>query len=163
MFETAQQEPGSGSTKVVGMAVAIVAVLMVVLYFLFLRGEPTATPEGGAGAATSAATAAAEEPNPARDLVIVNFKLGRDQTQTMALWDLQLSNRSRANGYRNIQYSTNYYSDNGDLLYHNEGTLEGEMTPGDQRTIAQLNDGLYPVGTSRFTIEITNAESFRPE
>ena len=162
MFETAQQEPSSSAPKVVG-AVVVVVVLMVALYFLFLRQEPAATTEAGKPAAASAgAIAGEEEPNVLRDLSILKFNLGRDQTGTMALWDIQLANRSRTFAYKNIQYATNYYNAEGALLYQNQSTINEELGPGDQRTISGVNDGLYPVGTTRYTIEIKEAEGVRP-
>ncbi len=163
MFETAQQEPSSSAGKTVGAAVAVVLVVIVVVYFVYLRQEPAATPAGPAGqTAAGAAAGEAGTPDPMRDLAILKFNLGRDQTQTMAMWDIQLANRSRSHGYKDIQYATNYYNNDGALLYHNEGTLSESLEPGDQRTISQINDGLYPVGTTRFTIEIKDAQPVQP-
>ena len=164
MFETAQQEPSAGTGKIIGGVIAILLVALVVLYFLYFRQEPAATPAAGTGAATAGATAATggEAPDPMRDLTISKFNLGRDQTQTMALWDIQLANRSRSHAYKNIQYATNYYNAEGALLYHNEGTLSEQLEPGDQRNISQINDGLYPVGTVRYTIELKGAEAVQP-
>lgn len=163
MFETAQQEPSSNAPKVVGVVILVVVVLMVGLYFLFLRQEPAATTGAGKPAATPAgATAGEEQPNVLRDLSILKFNLGRDQTGTMALWDIQLANRSRTFAYKNIQYATNYYNAEGAVLYQNQSTIKEELGPGDQRTISGINDGLYPVGTTRYTIEIKEAEGVRP-
>ena len=162
MFETVQPEQNSGSSKVVGVVIVAVVVVMVGFYFLFLRGEPGETPRGDATAAASGGAAMGdEEPNAQRDLSILKSNMGRDQTGTMALWDIQLSNRSRTLTYRNIRYATNYYSGDGALLYQNENTLSDELTPGDQKTISGLNDGLFPVGTVNYTIEIKSAEGVR--
>ena len=152
MFETVQPEQNSGSSKVVGMVIGVVVVLMVGFYFLFLRGEPTTTPQAGTTAAGGGAAVGGEEPNALRDLSIVKYNLGRDQTGTMALWDIQLSNRSRTHTYKNIQYATNYYSADGAVLYQNQSTISDELLPGDQKTLSGINDGLYPVGTNSFTI-----------
>jgi hypothetical protein len=161
MFETSQQESGSGSSKIIGGAVAVVGVLMVGFYFLFMQGgEPAGTPgEGQAGMATSSAPVEDEgPPDPMRDLVIQRFSLDRDRTQTMAMWTIQLANRSRQHGYKDIQYETNYYDSNETLIYQNsEGIIAEQLDPGDQRTISEINDGLYPVGAVRYTVELKGA------
>ena len=159
MFENAQQEENSGAGKIVGAVIAVVLVLLVGVYFLFLREEPAATAESPAAAASMADAAASSEPaDPMKDLTILKFNLGRDQTQTMAMWDIQVSNRSRSVGYTNIQYATNYYNGQDAVIYHNEGTLSQPIGPFDQRTFSQINDGLYPVGTVRYTIELKGAQ-----
>ncbi len=162
MFETSQQESGSGSSKIVGGAVAVVGVLMVGFYFLFMHGnEPAVTPgEGQAGMAASSATVEDEGPaDPMRDLAIQRFSLDRDRTQTMAMWTIQLANRSRQHGYKDILYATKYYNSEETLIYQNSGTIAEQLDPGDQRTISEINDGLFPVGTVRYTIELTDATS----
>lgn len=162
MFETSQQESGSGSSKIVGGAVALVGVLMVGFYFLFMQGsEPAATPgEGQAGMSASSAAVVDEGPaDPMRDLAIQRFSLDRDRTQTMAMWTIQLANRSRQHGYKDILYATKYYNSDEVLIYENSGTIAEQLDPGDQRTISEINDGLFPVGTVRYTIELTDATS----
>ena len=164
MFETSQQEPGGGAAKIVGAAVAVAAVLMVVMYFLFVRGEPGTAPGTAAPGAMSAACegVSVADAEPMRDLAIMKFNLGRDQTQTMALWDIQLANRSRCIAYREIQYATNYYDNAGNVIYQNQGALPGEIGPRDQRTITEINDGLYPLATTRYTIELKGAQAYQP-
>ena len=159
MFETSQQEESSKAPKIIIGAIFVVLVLFGVLYFTHLNQEPAA-PAAGAGAAAPSAAAPAgdEKPDPMRDLQILKFNLGRDQTQTMALWDLQLVNRSRAFGYKDIQYATNYYDSGGGLLSTRGGTIPQPMDPMDQKTFTQINDGLYPVGTARFTVELKGAQ-----
>jgi hypothetical protein len=164
MFETSQQSPSGGNTKTVAVVIVVGVVVMAVVYFAFLRGGQPAG-EQAAPAAAAAATAQCGSPDAQnaeflRDLGIQNFNLGRDQTQTMAMWDIQISNRSRTVCYRNIRYGTNYYDNAGNLIYQNEGVLPGELVAGDQRTISGINDGLYPLATTRFTIEIRAAEAY---
>jgi hypothetical protein len=36
------------------------------------------------------------------------------------------------------------------------------LGPGEQRTFSAINDGLYPVNTTRYTIEIKSADAFKP-
>jgi hypothetical protein len=96
------------------------------------------------------------------DLGIQRNNLGRDQTQTMAIWDLVISNRSREITYRNIQYATNYYDGAGNVIQQGSGTLPGEVGPGEQQTFSGINDGLYPLATTRYTIEIRSADGFKP-
>ncbi len=160
MFETSQQESSSGSSKIIGGVIAVLGVLMVGFYFLFMQGnEPAATPgEGQAGMSASSAPAVDEGPaDPMRDLAIQRFSLDRDRTQTMAMWTIQLANRSRQHGYKDILYATKYYNSDDILIYENTGTIAEQLDPGDQRTISEINDGLFPVGTVRYTIELTDA------
>ena len=157
MFEHTQPEPNSGSGKIVGIVIAVVLVAIVVVYFMFLR-EPASTT--GANAAASAAKTAgtAEKANPMKDLTILKFNLHRDQTQTQAIWDIEVANRSKTYGYKDIKYATNYYNNQDAVVYHNEGTLSEPVDPADQHTFSSINDGLYPVGTVRYTIEIKGAQ-----
>ncbi|MBI1955091.1 MAG: hypothetical protein HYS38_01715 [Acidobacteria bacterium] len=162
MFETSQEEPSGHDTKIiVGVIVVIMAVLGILYYFYVHQAPAAGTQTAPPGAAVTGA-ASGEKADPVRDLAIVSFKLGRDSTQTMAMWNLQLSNRSSAYAYTNIQYLTNYYDDQGTLLYSNEGTSSDRLQPGEQKTISPINDGLYPVGTTRYTIEIKGAETVGP-
>jgi hypothetical protein len=160
MFENAQTESSSGSGKIIGGVVVVVAVLLAAVYFLFLRGTGPANGGGAAGSASAKAAATGEKPDPMKDLTILHFNLGRDQaTQTMAIWDIQVQNRNHGGyGYKNLKYATNYYNGQDALVYHNVGTLSDTVDPGDQHTYSQINDGLYPVGTTRYTIELTGAD-----
>jgi len=158
MFETSQPEESSGSGKIVGLVIAVVAVVLVVVYFVFLRGQPPAATDTGAGTGAATAAPSGEKPDPLRDLSIMKSNLHRDQTQTMAMWDIVVSDRSRSTGYKGIRYATNYYNAQDAVIYHNEGTLPDAVDPGDQHTFTNINDGLYPVGTARYTIEIKGAE-----
>lgn len=155
MFETSQQDESSGMGKIVGSVIAVVAVALVLVYFLFLRGQPPATTGTGAGVK---AAATGEKADPMRDLSIVKSNLHRDQTQTQAMWDIVVANRSRSTGYKGIRFATNYYNGQDAVIYHNEGVLPDPVDPGDQHTFSSINDGLYPVGTARYTIELKGAE-----
>lgn len=161
MFETSQQEQSSQAPKIIIGAIVVVLALFGVLYFTQLsQGPPAPAATAGAGA-PAAAPGGAASADPMRDIQILKSNLGRDrQTQTMAMWDVQVVNRSRATGYRNIQYATNYYDAQGNVLATRGGTFAEQLDPMDQKTFAQVNDGLYPVGTTRFTIEIKGAQSF---
>lgn len=156
MFETSQQEQGSGSGKVVAGVIAVVAVLLVAVYFLFLRGQEGAAPGGAKPSAAQGATATGPA-DPMKDLRIVSPTLHRDQTQTMAMWDFKVENRAKGVGYKDIKYATNYYNAQGAVIYHNEGTLSEPVDPNDQHSYTNINDGLYPVGTANYTIEIKGA------
>lgn len=158
MFETSQQEQSSQAPKIIIGAIVVVLALFGVLYFAHLREGPAA-PAAGAGAAAPADAAGGETPDPMRDLQILKFNLGRDQqTQTMAMWDIQVVNRSRTASYRDIQYATNYYDAQDNVLSTRGGTFPEPLEPTDQKMFTQLNDGLYPVGTTRYTIEIKGAQ-----
>ena len=163
MFENAQQEPSGGHTKIIAGVIAVLMAGWAVVYFSHFRGAaPETTPAPAAAAAPSGGGAPAPDADFKRDLAIGKFNLGRDQTQTMAMWDIQVSNRSRTIGYKNIKYATNYYDANGNIIYQGAGTLPGELVPGDQQTISGVNDGLYPLATVRYTIEFTAAEGYLP-
>ena len=163
MFETSQQEQSSQAPKIIIGAIVVVLALFGVLYFTHLSQEPAApAATAGAGAPGSASPAGAESADPMRDLQILKSNLGRDRTNTMAMWDVQLVNRSRTIGYRAIQYVTNYYDAQGNVLSTRGGTFAEQLDPMDQKTFSQINDGLYPVGTTRFTIEIRGAQSAAP-
>jgi hypothetical protein len=159
MFETAQAEPSSGYGKIVGGVIAVVMIILGAFYFLYLREEPSATPQSGAAAAAGAPATPIGDADPMRDLSILKYNLGRDTTQTMAMWDLQIANRSRSYAYKDIQYATNYYDSNQNLLRQGQGTLSGQLGPGDQQTFSKINDGLYPVGTNNFTVELKSAQA----
>ena len=161
MFETSQQEQSSQAPKIIIGAIVVVLLLFGVLYFGHLNQEQAAAP--GAAAEAPAAAAGGESADPMRDLQILRSGLNRDrQTQTMAMWDVQLANRSRAIGYRDVQYATNYYDAGENVLATRGGTFPEALEPGDQKTFTQLNDGLYPTGTTRFTIEIKGAQAATP-
>ena len=163
MFETSQQEQSSQAPKIILGAIAVMLVLFGVLYFGHLSQEEAAAPGAAAEAPAAAAPAGAEAADPLRDLQILRSGLNRDrQTQTMAMWDVQIANRSRALGYREVQYTTNYYDSGGNVLSTRGGTFPEAFEPGDQKTFTQLNDGLYPVGTTRFSIEIKGAQAATP-
>jgi len=160
MFETSQPEQSSQAPKIITGAIVVVMALFGVLYFGHLSQEPAAAPAAAAETATPAADAApAADADPARDLQILRSALGRDrQTQTMAMWDVQVVNRSRSVAYRNIEYVTSYYDAQQNLLATRGGTFPEPMAPSDQKTFAQVNDGLYPVGTVSYTIGIKGAQ-----
>lgn len=165
MFETSQPEQSSKSGLIVGGVIVVVLVVLGIFYMTTLSQQPAATtPAAAARPAQPAATpeeiAAA---NPQIDLQIIKSNLGRDnQTQTMAMWDVQIVNRNRSVAYRNIEYVTNYYDAQQNLLATRGGTFPEPMMPSDQKTFAQVNDGLYPVGTASFTIGIKSAEAGQP-
>jgi hypothetical protein len=163
MFENAQQEPSGGHTKVIGGVIVVLMAAWVVVYFMHFSGEAPATSQSAApAAAAAAANTPAPDADQRMDLSISRNNLGRDQTQTMAMWDLQISNRSREITYRNLKYATNYYDAAGNVIYQGSGTLPGEVAPGGVETFSEINDGLYPLNTVRYTIEISSADGFKP-
>jgi len=165
MFETSQPEQSSSTGLIVGGAIVVILALFGVFYFTYLSQEPAAAPASATGASTAAPATPADlsSANPLIDLQILQQSLGRDnQTQTMAMWNVRLANRNRSVAYRNIQYETNYYDAQQNLLSTRGGTFPEPMGPADQKTFAQVNDGLYPVGTASYTIGIKSAEATQP-
>ena len=167
MFETSQQEQSSQAPKIIIGAIVVILAAFAVFYFTYLSQEPAAPPAAAAGAEAPAAAAApadAADADPMRDLQILRSNLGRDrQTQTMGMWDVQVVNRSRTVAYRNIEYVTNYYDAQMNLLSTRGGTFPEPMEPMDQKSFAQINDGLYPVGTASYTIGIKSAQATQPQ
>ena len=88
--------------------------------------------------------------------------LGRDQTQTMSVWNFQIQNRSRTIGYRNLKYTTTYYDGANNVIHEGSGAIPDEVVPGDLRTVSSLNDGLYPLNTVRYEIAISAADGYTP-
>ena len=167
MFETSQPEESNRTGLIVGGSIVVFLALFGVFYFTYLSQEPATAPAVTAGAGAAAQPTVTPEDlaaaNPMLDLQIIQQDLGRDnQTQTMAMWNVRLVNRNRLVAYRNIQYETNYYDAQQNLLSTRGGTFPEPMAPSDQKTFAQLNDGLYPVGTASFTIGIKAAEAGQP-
>jgi hypothetical protein len=163
MFENAQQEPSGGNTKTVAGVIVVLMAILGGVYFVYFRGPAPATAPAAAPAAeTAGGGTPAANADYKLDLAIQKNSLGRDQTQTMAMWDIQIYNRSRQYAYRNIKYATNYYDAGGNVIHQGGGTLEGEVQPGDYRTITGVNDGLYPLATVRYTFEITGADGVTP-
>jgi hypothetical protein len=163
MFENAQQEPSGGSTKIILGVVVVAAIVGVAVYYaVFAGAPPAAAPTPAPAAATSAANTPAPNADYSRDLVILSANLGRDQTQTQAVWAIQVSNRSREITYRNIRYATVYSDGAGNEIRRGAGTLPEELGPGQQRTFSGLNDGEYPLATARYTVEWTGADGFVP-
>jgi len=165
MFENSQPEENSKAGWIVGGTIVVVMAAFGIYYLTHLSQEPAAAPAAPAAAATQPAATPEDiaAANPLIDLQIVQNSLGRDnQTQTMAIWNVRIANRNRTVAYRNIQYETNYYGAQQNLLSTRGGTFPEPMAPGDQKSFAQLNDGLYPVGTASFTIGIKSAEAGQP-
>jgi hypothetical protein len=164
MFENAQQEPSGGHTRVVaGVIVVLMAVLGVWYYFNIHTAPPAATQTAApAAAAPSGGGAPAPDADFKRDLVVQKVDLGRDQTQTMALWAFQIQNRSRTIAYKNLKYKTTYFDAGGNIVRQGAGDVPDTVDAGDLHTVTGLNDGLYPLNTSRFTVEITAADGYLP-
>src|SRR5687768_2648176 len=131
MFENAQQEPSGSSTKVMVGVLVLAVVVMAGLYFAFFAGEsPAGSPSAAPAANRSAANTPAPDADFRRDIVATRVDLSRNQTQTQAIWTIQVSNRSRDITYRNIKYATNYLDNGDNLIQRGSGTLPGELAPG---------------------------------
>ena len=95
MFENAQQDTFGGHTKIIAGVIVVLMAVLAVVYFSHFHGEAPATPQSAApAAATQAANTPVPDADHGMDLSIVRNNLGRDQTQTMAMWDIQISNPS---------------------------------------------------------------------
>ena len=163
MFENAQQEPSGNTTKVIGGVLVVALLVMAGIYFMLPKDEaPAGAPAAAPGAAPSAANTPVPDADFHRDIVAMRVTLSRDQTQTQAIWTIQVSNRSREITYRNIKYATNYLDNTNNVIQRGSGTLPGELGPGEQRTFTGLNDGLYPLATVSYNVEWLGADGFKP-
>jgi hypothetical protein len=76
----------------------------------------------------------------------------------VAVWVVQMDNKSKAYTYSSIEYETTYVGANNAAIAVNKGTINVNLAPGDQQT-AQVRDILYPTGTSWYKLRITGAKS----
>lgn len=159
MFETSQQDQSSGSGKIVGGVIAVIAVILVAAYFMWFNVPHQSTVNAPAAGDQAAANA---EAKPLEDMKIIKMNLRRDDaTQTQAVWDIQVANNSKTFAYKNLKYSTKYYNAEGAVVGQNQGTLDGIVQSADQFSFSGVNDGLYPVGTARYTVELTGADAIK--
>lgn len=156
MFEL-QENRKPESTKWVWVgALAIVALLVVagLVYVALQRKIESTAPAAPAIQAVNVADA-----EPLRDLRATRAVLRKDLTGTMAMWLVDVQNRSTAFTYSDIEYETSYFGADGALLVSNQGTLEGSIRPGGGKTITELRDGLYPTGTVEYRFRLTGAKA----
>lgn len=155
MFE-AQKEEKSGNA---GMWIGILVILIIAgALAWYVMG-----PKGGAKTAETAAPAAAPSTtaagaDPVHDLRIVNVKMDKDPTGTVAVWSVEVRNTSRTYTYKDIAYQTMYLGQDNSVITQNTGKMSLSLDPGEDQT-TQFRDLLYPSGTAIFKFNVTGASS----
>lgn len=154
MFEATQPESGSGGTKkwVALFVVVAAAAVGVLLYTMSKGGAKLRAP------VASAASAPTGPADPVHDLRVFTARMEKDPSGTTAVWLLDLSNRSNAYTYRDIQYETTYVGGDNHVLAVNKGTLSFSLAPGEEKH-SELRDVLYPAGTAWYKFKITGANA----
>ena len=154
MFEATQPEKDSGGSKkwvTLFVVVAVVAV-GVLLYTMSKSGAKLRAP------VASAASGPTGPADPVHDLRVFTARMEKDPSGTTAVWLLDLTNRSNAYTYSNIQYETTYVGGDNQVIAVNKGTLTFSVAPGEEKH-SELRDILYPAGTAWYKFKITNANA----
>ena len=155
MFELPQESKES-SSKGLWIGIAVVVVLAVAGTLFYVKSSRNAK------TAKAPLTAPVARPvvvngDPIHDLKILDAKMGRDPSGTMALWVVVIENKSTAYTYSDIQYETTYFGANDKPLLQNKGTISVSINPGEEKDVPEFRDALYPSGTAYYRLKITNA------
>ena len=151
MFETQENRQTKESRKwIVLFAVAAVAGVALLLYTMSKGGVKLRAPV--------AAAAPAGPADPIHDLKVFTARMEKDRTGTTAVWLIDLSNKSRAYRYSNIEYETTYIGADNRVLTVNKGTMAISLEPGDEKN-SEVRDVLYPAGTTWYKFKITGANA----
>ncbi len=163
MFETSQAEPSSNSKVIVAIVIALFVVgLGGAYYFVFRHADTPAAEAAPSTAPADTPAADLADADPEADLAILSINLRPDTTETQALLDIRISNRSRQFAYSEIEYETSYVDTAGNLISQRTGVLLGALQPGDQQNLTGINDGLFPLGASSYSMEIRAAQASIP-
>jgi hypothetical protein len=152
MFETPeevkQKEPKGFW---IGMAVAALVIAGGAIYFTMSRGSAQ-RPAGGSTASPKTAA------DPIHDLKVQRATMTKDRNGTTAVWLVTIENKSADYNYSNIKYETSYIGVDNVAILTNQGSIAATISPGEQNS-SQINDALYPAGTSWYKFRITGATS----
>jgi hypothetical protein len=136
----------------IGIALAVIAIAGGAIWYT--------TSRGGAQKQASAATVSAASPQVAadaiRDLKVQRATMNKDRNGTTAVWLVSIENKSANYSYSNIKYETSYVGADNVAILTNQGTIAATIGPGEQNS-SQINDALYPAGTSWYKFRITGA------
>jgi len=146
MFEVPHEKKEGGS-KLVWIALLVIALVAIVGGAFYLRQQPEET---------RAATVDLSQADPLNDLAVDRVSMDTDTTGTRAVWTVWILNRS-AYTYTDIQYETTYLDAGDRVIATNKGTLPGRLDPHQQRTISDLQDILYPQGTVSYRFRLLEA------
>ena len=141
MFETPeevkQKEPK-------GFWIGIIVVVIIVM-----TGTMFYSKYKGAVPRTTTAAQSKGPADPVHDLKIQRATMNKDRSGT-------IENKSPAYSYGKIEYETNYVGADNSAILVNKGTLPVSIAPGEQHN-SEINDALYPAGTSWYKIRIIGA------
>jgi glycine cleavage system H lipoate-binding protein len=153
MFETPeevkQKEPKGFW---IGIAIAAIAMAGGAVFYTVSHGG--AQKQASAAAMSAASPKAAADP--IRDLKVQRATMNKDRNGTTAVWLVTIENKSADYSYGNIKYETSYVGVDNVAILTNQGTIAATIHPGDQNS-SQINDALYPAGTSWYKFKITGA------
>jgi hypothetical protein len=154
MFEDSEEVEKSTAPKGMWVGLAVLAVVLIAGAYFFFHSK------GGLGKPVSAVATAAAQPvgnaDAVHDLKVQRATMNKDRTGTTAVWLVSIENKSASYSYSNIQYETTYVDANNNSILINKGTIAATIEPGGQKT-SEINDALYPAGTSWYKIRITGA------
>jgi len=152
MFEAQKQEKSGNAGMWIGIVVILIVAAALAWYVM--------GPKGGAKTetATPAASAPAPGADPVQDLRIVDVKMAKDPTGTVAVWSVDIRNTSHIYSYKDIAYKTTYLGADNSVVTQNTGKLTLSLDPGDEQT-TQFRDLLYPSGTAIFKFNVTGASA----
>ena len=154
MFEGAQAEKQSNSSRMLMTLFAVVAAAAVV-GVLYTTSKPGGKPAAPVTAA-AAAPATAGKADAVHDLKILSARMEKDSTGTTAVWLVDIDNKSKAYAYSSIEYETTYVGADNAALLVNKGKIPFNLAPGEERN-TQIRDVLYPAGTAWYKFRITGA------
>lgn len=157
MFETPEEVKPKASMGL-WLGITLVAILVAVAGFFFLKSKGAANQQASTA---SAATAAKGNADPIHDLKIQRATMNKDRSGTMAVWLVTIENKSTNYSYSKIEYETTYVGANNTAILVNKGTLPGTIAPGEQKN-SEINDAFYPAGTAWYKFRITAATPAAP-
>lgn len=136
----------------IGIAVAALVIAAGAVFYTMSRGGAQ---KQGPAAATSAASPKVAA-DPVRDLKVQRATMTKDRNGTTAVWLVTIENKSANYSYSKIKYETSYIGVDNVAILTNQGTIAATIAAGEQNT-SQINDALYPAGTSWYKLKITGA------
>jgi hypothetical protein len=152
MFETPEEIKDKGS-KGIWLGITVLVAVFAVGAFFFVRYRDNAGKQSSVANASAVVTGNAD---PVKDLKIQRATMNKDRNGTTAVWLVTIENKSSVYSYSKIAYETTYVGPDNNAILINKGTIPATLGPGEQNN-AEINDALYPAGTSWYKIRITGA------